>query len=80
MNTTDDNSKIRGDISTDGGDQAIRLTGSMLGPQRHICAFIHSADEEYGVMLPFIERGFECGDRAYQVVLSKASGGPPNYI
>ena len=55
MNTTDDNAKPRGDVSTDGD---LRLAGSILGAQRHVCAFFHSADEEYRVMLPFI---YLCG-------------------
>jgi hypothetical protein len=53
MNTTDDNIKPRGDTSTD-SDRPIRFAGSILGAQRHVCAFFHSADEEYRVMLPFI--------------------------
>jgi hypothetical protein len=54
MDTTDDNAKPRGDVSTDGD----LLAGSILGAQRHVCAFFHSADEEYRVMLPFI---YLCG-------------------
>jgi hypothetical protein len=51
MDTTDDNAKPRGDVSTDGD---LRFAGSVLGAQRHVCAFFHTADEEYRVMLPFI--------------------------
>ena len=40
------------------GDQPIRFAGSVLGSQRHVCAFFQSSDEEYRVMLPFI---YLCG-------------------
>jgi hypothetical protein len=29
------------------GQSSIRFAGSVLGAQRHICAFFHSPDEEY---------------------------------
>ncbi|MFN2578168.1 MAG: MEDS domain-containing protein [Pyrinomonadaceae bacterium] len=46
----------------------IRFAGSTLGAYRHICAFFHSADEEYRVLLPFIKEGFERGDKAFHIV------------
>jgi hypothetical protein len=46
----------------------ISLAGSQLGEVRHVCAFFNSDDEEYGVLLPFIKDGFECGDKAVHVV------------
>ena len=48
--------------------QPIRFAGSMLGAQRHICAFFHSPDEEYRVLLPFIKEGFERGEKAFHIV------------
>ncbi len=51
-----------------GSDQPIRFAGSTLGAYRHICAFFHSPDEEYGVLLPFIKEGFERGDKAFHIV------------
>src|SRR5262245_35998602 len=48
----------------------VRLAGSVLVEQAHICAFFHSRDEEYRVLLPFIKEGFDCGDRAVHL------GGP----
>src|SRR5437763_1678119 len=47
---------------------SIRLAGSQLNESRHVCAFFHSADEEYRVLLPFIKEGFECGDKGVHVV------------
>jgi len=63
MNTTKDNTKTREE-----NNQPMRFAGSELGAQRHICAFFHSADEEYRVVLPFIQDGFECGHKAFHVV------------
>ena len=46
----------------------VRLAGSVLDHSRHVCAFFHSKDEEYRVLLPFIKEGFEQGDKAFHVV------------
>ena len=48
--------------------QTVHLAGSVLERSRHICAFFHSRDEEYHVLLPFIKEGFEHGDKAYHIV------------
>lgn len=48
--------------------KAVRLAGSTLGRSRHVCAFFHSKEEEYQVLMPFITEGFEKGDRAFHVV------------
>jgi len=40
----------------------------VLGAQRHVCAFFHSPDEEYRVLLAFIKEGFECGHKAFHIV------------
>ena len=46
----------------------VSLAGSQLSAARHVCAFFHNPDEEYRVLLPFIQEGFTCGDRAFHVV------------
>lgn len=46
----------------------IPFAGSQLGESRHVCAFFNSDDEEYRVLLPFIQDGFWCGDKAVHVV------------
>jgi hypothetical protein len=46
----------------------IRFAGSHLGEARHVCAFFDSREEGYRVLLPFIEDGFRCGDKAVHVV------------
>lgn len=44
------------------------LAGSVVHDTRHICAFFNDADEEYRVLLPFINEGFARGDKAVHVV------------
>src|ERR1700710_2001117 len=46
----------------------ISLAGSELNEVRHVCALFNNDDEEYRVLLPFIKKGFECGDKAIHVV------------
>ena len=46
----------------------VRLAGSVLGRYRHVCAFFHSKEEEYRVLLPYIKEGFERGDRAFHII------------
>jgi hypothetical protein len=48
--------------------EPVRLAGSVLTRSRHVCAFFHSKEEEYRVLMPFIKDGFEKGDRAFHVV------------
>jgi hypothetical protein len=67
MNSIDDNAGFLGRASPESSLQ-IRFAGSVLGAQRHICAFFHSSDEEYQVLLPFIKEGFERGEKAFHIV------------
>lgn len=46
----------------------VRLAGSELGGTRHICAFFHSRDEEYRVLLPFAKEGFQRGEKVFHIV------------
>jgi hypothetical protein len=46
----------------------ISLAGSQLHQIRHVCAFFNSEEEEYRVLMPFIEEGLSCGDKAIHVV------------
>lgn len=48
--------------------EPVRLAGSNLSRSCHVCAFFHSKEEEYRVLMPFIKEGFEKGDRAFHVV------------
>ena len=46
----------------------IHFANATLGADRHICAFFHSPDEEYSVLLPFICEGIERGEKAFHIV------------
>lgn len=48
--------------------EPVRLAGSELRRSFHVCAFFHSKEEEYRVLMPFIKEGFEKGDRAFHIV------------
>ncbi|MBV9087482.1 MAG: MEDS domain-containing protein [Acidobacteriaceae bacterium] len=50
------------------GEQPIHFASATLGADRHICAFFHSPDEEYRVLLPFIREGIERGEKAFHIV------------
>src|SRR5262247_103879 len=67
MDPINDKANVRGGAPSE-SDQPIRFAGSVLGAQRHICAFFHSADEEYRVLQPFIKEGFERGEKAFHIV------------
>ena len=54
------------DMSTE--QRTVHLAGSVLDRARHVCAFFHTRDEEYRVLMPFIVEGFEHGDRAFHIV------------
>ena len=59
--------KLRGGASAE-GNESFRFANSALGSQRHICAFFHSSDEEYRVILPLIKEGFELGEKIVNIV------------
>src|SRR2546422_4912567 len=67
MEPTNDSANVRGGTPSR-SDQPIRFAGSVLGAQRHVCAFFHNPDEEYRVLLPFIKEGFERGEKAFHIV------------
>jgi hypothetical protein len=67
METTHDRVKSSGRAPSE-TSQPIRFAGSVLGAQRHVCAFFRSHDEEYRALLPFIKEGFERGERAFHIV------------
>lgn len=46
----------------------VRLATSTLKHGCHACAFFHSRDEEYRVLLPFVKEGFEQQDKLFQIV------------
>jgi hypothetical protein len=46
----------------------VSLAGSSLKHSCHACAFFHTKEEEYRVLMPFIMEGFERGDLAFHIV------------
>jgi hypothetical protein len=70
MNLNNDNAQIHRESAGE-SEQPIRLAGSALGDKRHVCAFFHTADEEYRVLLPFIKDGFDRGEKAFHIVNPK---------
>lgn len=46
----------------------VKLAGAALTHSCHACAFFHTKEEEYRVLMPFILEGFERGDRAFHIV------------
>ena len=48
--------------------EPINFAGTPLGEYRHICAFFHTPDEMYRILMPFIQDGFKRGDRAFHIV------------
>lgn len=69
-NPTNDQAEFRGGVSSE-SPRPIRFAGSVFGAQRHVCAFFHNPDEQYRILLPFVQEGFECGHRAFHVVHPK---------
>lgn len=49
-------------------EKKVCLAGAILDRSRHVCAFFNSKEEEYRVLLPFIEEGFAQGDKAFHIV------------
>lgn len=48
--------------------QSAQFTGRAFGPNRHICAFFNSVDEQHRVLRPYITEGFTDGDMAFHYV------------
>jgi hypothetical protein len=50
------------DCSKTGG-----LARSRLNYRCHVCAFFHSREDEYKILIPFMREGLDAGDRAVQI-------------
>jgi hypothetical protein len=48
--------------------RTVHLAGCEIGCSCHACAFFHTEDQFYKVLLPFIRDGFAAGDRAVHIV------------
>ena len=50
------------------GTKMVRLARSQLNCRCHVCAFFHSREDEYKILIPFMREGLDAGDRAVQIV------------
>jgi hypothetical protein len=48
--------------------QPVRLAGSVVNRASHICAFFHSKEEQYRVLMPFFKDGIDRGDRSFHIL------------
>jgi hypothetical protein len=48
--------------------QPVRLAGAELKRSRHVCAFFHTPDELYQILLPFIREGIEQRQKAFHII------------
>lgn len=54
--------------SSDLSGKSVKLGGAEIKRSAHACAFFHTREEYYDVLLPFIKDGFESGDKAFHVL------------
>src|SRR5690348_4192083 len=52
-------------------ENSIHVGGRTLEGVRHICAFFHTKEEEYAVLLDFIKEGIERKDRGVHITNAK---------
>ena len=52
----------------DESTSAVRLPGAGARRFGHVCAFFHSREEEYRVLLPLAKEGFERGEKVFHIV------------
>ncbi len=50
------------------GADPIRLGGTVLARKRHICAFFHTNDEQYQILLPYMKEGIQMGQKAFHII------------
>ena len=49
-------------------NHSVTLAGSALKQRCHACAFFHDREEEYRLLLPFVQEGFVQYDKIFQIV------------
>jgi len=49
-------------------NHSVTLAGSAVKRRCHACAFFHDREEEYRLLLPFVQEGFEQQDKIFQIV------------
>ena len=48
--------------------KTVGLARSRLNCRCHVCAFFHSREDEYKILIPFMKEGLDVGDRAVQII------------
>jgi hypothetical protein len=48
--------------------KTVGLARSRLNCRCHVCAFFHSREDEYKILVPFMKEGLDAGDRTVQIV------------
>jgi hypothetical protein len=46
----------------------VTLARSRVQRRCHVCAFFHSREDEYQVMIPFLAEGLEAGEKVFQIL------------
>jgi hypothetical protein len=49
-------------------NHSVTLAGSAVKRRCHACAFFHDREEEYRLLLPFVQEGLEQQDKIFQIV------------
>jgi hypothetical protein len=49
-------------------NKQVTLARSAVDRRCHVCAFFHSREDEYKVMLPFLKEGLEAGEKVFQII------------
>src|ERR1700731_3761271 len=47
--------------------KTVGLARSRLNYRCHVCAFFHSREDEYKILIPFMRESLDAGDRAVQI-------------
>src|ERR1700724_2171858 len=48
--------------------KTVGVARSQLNYRCHVCAFFHSREDEYKILIPFMKEGLDVGDRAVQII------------
>jgi hypothetical protein len=48
--------------------KTVNLARATVNCRCHVCAFFHSREDEYNIMLPFMKEGIDAGDRAVYIL------------
>jgi hypothetical protein len=48
--------------------KSVNLARARVACGCHVCAFFHSRDDEYEILLPFLKEGLGSGDKAIHII------------